>query len=182
MKARLEKRLVGRGAAIVCVAALVVVCLALVYAQRRSARRQERPRAVSSSVPATALVKAGDNFQAALDRARPGDTIMLEAGATFRGAFRLPNKPGATDFITIRSSASDSQLPAPGQRLDPARYAAVLPKIISGEAAPAPHRPPPRPAAPPPRPRRARLGAPACGGHNPIAPLTARRRGAPATP
>src|SRR5256714_614645 len=134
MKGRLEKRLVGRGAAIVCVAALLVVCLALVYAQRRSASRQERPRASSSSGPATTLVKAGDNFQAALDRARPGDTIMLEAGATFRGAFRLPNKTGATDFITIRSSAPDSQLPAPGQRLDPARYAAVLPKIISGEA------------------------------------------------
>src|SRR5437764_1292727 len=134
MKGRLEKRLVGRGAALVCVAALVVVCLALVYAQRRSASRQERPRAVSSSVPATTLVKARDNFQAALDRARPGDTIMLEAGATFRGAFRLPNKPGATDFITIRSSAPDSQLPAPGQRLDPARYAAVLPKVVSGEA------------------------------------------------
>src|SRR5438067_13159629 len=106
MKERLEKRLVGRVAALVCVAALLVVCLALVYAQRRSASREERPRAVSSSVLATTLVEAGDNFQAALDRARPGDTIMLEAGATCRGAFRLPNKPGATDVIPMRSSAS----------------------------------------------------------------------------
>src|SRR5436305_11656793 len=135
MKRRLEKKWVGRGVALVCVAALLVACILLAFAQRgRSPARQERERRVTGSGPASINVKAGDNFQSALDRARPGDTIMLEAGATFRGAFRLPNKPGATDFITIRSSAPDSQLPAPGQRLDPARYAAVLPKIISGEA------------------------------------------------
>src|SRR5438105_490279 len=127
MKRRLEKRWVGGGAALVCVAALVVAGILLAFAQRReSSTRQERDRRLTSSGRASINVKAGDDFQAALDRARPGDTIMLEAGATFRGAFRLPNKPGATDFITIRSSAPDAQLPAPGERLDPARYAAVL--------------------------------------------------------
>ncbi len=30
----------------------------------------------------TITVKQGGNFQAALDRAKPGDTILLEAGAT----------------------------------------------------------------------------------------------------
>ncbi|PYS82024.1 MAG: hypothetical protein DMF67_14490 [Acidobacteria bacterium] len=128
------RKLIGKRAAYAFVTALLGVCLALVYAQRRGANRQERPRTVSGSSTATILVKAGDNFQAALDRARPGDVIMLEAGATFRGAFKLPNKPGANDFITIRSSAPDSQLPAPGERLDPSRYAAVLPKIVSREA------------------------------------------------
>ncbi len=79
---------------------------------------------------ATITVKAGGDFQAALDRAKPGDTIFLEAGVTFKGAFKLPNKAGS-EFITIRTSASDSQLPPADTRLDPKKYAAVLPKIIS---------------------------------------------------
>src|SRR5256714_1283227 len=135
MKRGLEKRGVGRGAPLVCVGALLVACILLAFAQRGgSPAHRERERRVTNPGPASINVKAGDNFQSALDRARPGDTIMLEAGATFRGAFKLPNKPGATAFITIRSSAPDSQLPAPGERLDPARYAAVLPKVVSGEA------------------------------------------------
>jgi hypothetical protein len=91
---------------------------------------QERLRRVGGN-GTTIVVNAGDNLQSALDGARPGDTIMLEAGATFRGTFRLPKKTGA-EFITVRSSAPDSQLPASGQRLDPARYALQLPKIVSG--------------------------------------------------
>ena len=75
-------------------------------------------------------VRAGDNLQAALDRARPGDTLLLEAGATFRGTFNLPRKDGDA-FITVRTSAPDKQLPAPGERIDPARHAALLPKLVS---------------------------------------------------
>jgi hypothetical protein len=110
---------------------LLVVCIVYVFA------RQERARRVVVNGNGTITVKAGGDVQAALERARPGDTILLEAGATFRGALNLPNKPGA-EYITIRSNAPDAQLPAPGTRLDPARYAAALPKIISetrGEAA-----------------------------------------------
>jgi hypothetical protein len=130
----MKRKLIGKSAAFVIVTAALVACLAFAYTQRRGATRQERPRTVSGSGPATVLLKAGDNLQTALDRARPGDTIMLEAGATFRGAFKLPNKEGRADFITIRSSAPDSQLPAAGERLDPARYAAVLPKVVSDVA------------------------------------------------
>lgn len=83
----------------------------------------------SASVGSTIMVKAGENFQAALDRAKPGDTILLQAGATFKGAFKLPNKPGK-EFITIRTSATDAQLPPPGTRLDPKKYADVLPKLV----------------------------------------------------
>jgi hypothetical protein len=78
-------------------------------------------------------VRAGGDLQAALERARPGDTILLAAGATFRGAFRLPAKPGA-EFIEVRSAAAAAQLPAPGERLDPARHAAALPKLVGGVA------------------------------------------------
>src|SRR5262245_39072488 len=39
-------------------------------------------------------VKAGGDFQAALNEARPGDVITLQAGATFTGNFTLPNKSG----------------------------------------------------------------------------------------
>ena len=79
---------------------------------------------------ATITVKSGGDFQAALNRANPGDTILLEAGATFVGPFILPKNNGE-QFIIIRTSASDSQLPEPGQRIDPIRYASILPKIIS---------------------------------------------------
>ena len=78
----------------------------------------------------TILVKRGGDFQAALNRAQPGDTISLEAGATFKGAFKLPKKSGS-QFITIRSSALDAQLPPPGVRIDPAKYEKALPKIQS---------------------------------------------------
>lgn len=75
-------------------------------------------------------VPPGGNFQAALNRAAGGDTIELQAGAVYKGAFKLPNKAGA-EFITIRSSASDTQLPPADTRLDPKQYAASLAKIVS---------------------------------------------------
>lgn len=78
----------------------------------------------------TITVRKGGDFQAALDRAKPGDVILLEAGAVFRGAFKLPNKPG-NEFITIRSSAPDGQLPSPNTRIDPVKYAGMLPKLES---------------------------------------------------
>jgi len=78
----------------------------------------------------TITVKAGGNFQAALDKAKAGDTILLQAGATFKGAFNLPNKTG-NKFILIRTSASDAQLPSADTRIDPKIYTAVLPKLQS---------------------------------------------------
>jgi hypothetical protein len=78
----------------------------------------------------TITVKKGGDFQAALDAAKPGDTIVLEAGATFRGAFKLPKKTG-DEFVTIRTSAPDSQLPPADTRLVPSKYQTVLPKLES---------------------------------------------------
>jgi hypothetical protein len=74
----------------------------------------------------TIPVSAGEDFQAALDAARPGDVIIVEAGARFMGPFTLPNKAGS-DWIIIRSSALGRNLP-PGTRADPS-HASLMPKL-----------------------------------------------------
>src|SRR4051812_8527780 len=84
---------------------------------------------------ATLTVNAGGDLQGALDAARPGDTIVLAAGAVFTGNYMLPAKGGSA-YITIRSSAADASLPASGVRIDPS-YAGYLPKIRSTHNGPA---------------------------------------------
>src|SRR5689334_6758853 len=79
-------------------------------------------------------VSSGGDLQAALDNAQPGDTIQLEAGATFTGNFILPNKTG-TSWIYIQSS-SYSSLPAPGNRVSPSQ-AGLMPKIVTDNNSPA---------------------------------------------
>ena len=83
--------------------------------------------AASEAAANTLTVSAGGNLQAAIDAAQPGDTILVQAGAAFSGSYKLPAKGGSA-YITIRSSAPDASLPAPGQRIDPS-YASLLPKI-----------------------------------------------------
>jgi hypothetical protein len=93
--------------------------------------------AAGQSGGSSIVVPPGGDLQAAIHRARPGDTIELEAGATYVGNFVLPPKIGASDaFITIRTSASDSLLPGPNERIGPgdARH---LPKIRSPNSQPA---------------------------------------------
>lgn len=65
-------------------------------------------------------VTDSDGFQAALNRAECGDTIELQAGATFAGFFRFPAKKcDDTHWIVVRTSAPDSALPPEGTRLTP---------------------------------------------------------------
>ena len=78
-------------------------------------------------------VAAGENLQAAIDRARPGDTILLAAGARFSGNFILREHQG-TSFITIRTGADG--LPEAGMRTSP-RHAAALAHIQSPTNGPA---------------------------------------------
>lgn len=79
---------------------------------------------------ATTLVRAGDNLQQAINAAQPGDTLVLEAGATFTGNFVLPVKTGA-EMITIRSGGENGSLPGADTRVSPA-HAPLLAKIRSG--------------------------------------------------
>lgn len=79
-------------------------------------------------------VPAGGNLQAALNAARPGDTIVLQAGATYVGNFILPAKGGG-EFITLRSSA-DGSLPGEGTRIGPG-HAPLLAKLRSPNTMPA---------------------------------------------
>jgi hypothetical protein len=65
----------------------------------------------------TRLVRRGDNLQTALNAARPGDVLVLDAGAEFVGNFVLPLKDGDAPIV-VRSAPSD-QLPAEGVRIQP---------------------------------------------------------------
>lgn len=74
------------------------------------------------------LDRKGD-FQRALNEARPGDTIVLQADAVYEGPFTLPVKAGA-EFITIQSSRV-AELPE-GVRVSPSQ-SALFAKLQSAE-------------------------------------------------
>ena len=85
-------------------------------------------------VAATINVPSGGDLQAAINNAQAGDTIALEAGATYTGSFKLPNKNGSA-LITIRT-AGDADLPREGERISPS-HAGSLAKVRSGNGMPA---------------------------------------------
>lgn len=84
---------------------------------------------------ATIVVGADGDLQRALDDARPGDIILLQAGATFTGNFVLPVKDGDRPIL-VRSSVTDSRLPGGSDRIGP-EHAALLPKLVSPNNQPA---------------------------------------------
>ena len=104
---------------------LLVASLALVFAQR-SQNQFSRPRVIT--------LKAGDDLQAALRSAKFGDTIVLQAGATFRGPLILPFKGAGSgtdaDYITIRTSDLGG-IPQDAERIKPAVHARAMPKIVA---------------------------------------------------
>jgi hypothetical protein len=69
----------------------------------------------------TISVHAGQNLQQAIDSAKCGDKIELQAGMVFTGAaIRFPEKPcDDSHWIIVRSDAPDTALPAEGTRLKP---------------------------------------------------------------
>ena len=73
-------------------------------------------------------VRAGDNLQAALNAARPGDELRLAPEATFTGNFVLPVTTG-TGTIVVRTDLPDEALPGPRQRVTPetaSRFARIV--------------------------------------------------------
>jgi hypothetical protein len=90
--------------------------------------------ALSSPVAAEVRrVSAGDDLQAALNAARPGDELRLAPDATFSGNFVLPVIAGTT-FITIRTDLPDATLPPANQRVTPTT-ALRFAKIVSPNTA-----------------------------------------------
>jgi hypothetical protein len=79
-----------------------------------------------SPTPGTTIsVPKGGDFQQALNRAKCGDTIALQAGAVYTGQFSLPAQScDDNHWIIVRTSAPNSSLPAEGTRLSPC-YAGV---------------------------------------------------------
>ncbi len=114
---------------------LLALSLTSRFAQRRGDESQSiRPRRALAQDSRTITVKAVEKPQAAIDGAKFGDTILLQAGATFIEQVMLPYKgPGTNtdaDYITIRTSNS-SGIPAEGERLRPSQHASAPPKILA---------------------------------------------------
>ena len=80
-------------------------------------------------------VSAGQNLQNVINSAQRGDTILLEAGATFTGNFTLPSKSGS-GWLTIRTATPDAAFPAPGTRITPVNVN-LMPRLVSPNSAPA---------------------------------------------
>ena len=80
------------------------------------------PIAMSDSPAPGSVIKVhqGDNLQAVLNAVQCGQTIQLDAGATFSGYFNVKAMNCDADhWIIIRTSSPDSALPAEGTRLTP---------------------------------------------------------------
>src|ERR1019366_2922053 len=65
-------------------------------------------------------VGANSNLQAAVESAKCGDTLLLAAGASFEIRDLPAKKCDDQHYITIRTDAPDSKLPAEGTRISPA--------------------------------------------------------------
>jgi hypothetical protein len=103
----------------------VTFCVMLALAQRPR-RIQEHSNVIR--------LKAVDDLQAALKSASFGDTIVLEAGASFTGPIMLPFKGAGSgtdaDYITIRTSDL-SGISREGERIKPQLHAIRMPKIVA---------------------------------------------------
>lgn len=126
-------------------ASLLFLGLSLACAQTRSNETQSRPRRVAPANAKSVMVKANGDLQAAINAAQYGDSIILQAGATYESpysgsprdfGFSLPNKgPGTgtdADYITIRTSDLGG-LPGEGVRVSPAN-AGSMAKIVANTA------------------------------------------------
>ena len=89
-------------------------------------RPRQRVELPPESTGRVVHVKAGEDLQAALDAATPGDRITLDAGATYKGPFRLLRKTG-DNWIVITSAG---ELPPRGRRVTP-QDASRMPRLVA---------------------------------------------------
>ena len=115
-----------------------LLVLALVAVGQPAARPEtvapEATRRGSPLSPVQTVVPAGADLQNYINRARPGDVLLLEPGATYVGNFTLPALPEessaiAAQYITIRSAADNSHFPT-ADRVTPA-HAQWMPTLRS---------------------------------------------------
>jgi hypothetical protein len=92
--------------------------------------------AARDPVASTVAVPRGGDLQAALNNAKPGETILLEAGATYVGNFVLPARSTDDDRVITVRTAGDRGLPGEGERITPAA-AEHLAKLRSPNTMPA---------------------------------------------
>ena len=76
-------------------------------------------------------------LQHALDSSSPGDTIVLDGGATYQGSFTVPGKANPDRKWIYIEGSELAALPAPGKRVNPESDAARMPKIVATSVAPA---------------------------------------------
>jgi hypothetical protein len=110
-------------ALVIVVLAVSLIGVSVAFMQRA---RRHSPAIVDGS---TIKLDRNGDFQRALNSAKPGDTIVLEAGAAYTGPFTLPVKSGE-QFVTIQSSRA-AELPE-GVRVTPSQ-SALFAKLQSSE-------------------------------------------------
>src|SRR5258708_1421578 len=107
----------------------VMLVASLLVSLCAKAVQESRTRRVAGAAGNLIEVRDGGDFQAALNSARGGDTIVLQAGAKFQGqgdkGFLFPAKD-CTDYITVTTS-SPSGLPMGRVEMS---HAAAMPKIL----------------------------------------------------
>jgi hypothetical protein len=127
---------------IIVMRSLTFVCLVVLATIPQSSGRMAETaadtplttRSDASRAPVQTNVPAGADLQTYINRARPGDVLLLEPGATFVGNFTLPALPEQTaaipaQYITIRSAADTSRFPT-SARVTP-EHAEWMPTIRS---------------------------------------------------
>jgi len=119
-----------------CLAAFFCIALPAAHAAEANSERFDGPAELPRIYLQTSMadtpapgkvhnIKSGGDLQSALNNASCGDTLSLEAGATFTGRFVFPKKNcDDSHWIIVRTSAPDSELPPQGSRLTPC-YAGV---------------------------------------------------------
>src|ERR1700730_3865926 len=122
-----ERKLNWRRLILIVIAVLISASALFIFAQkRRDSSSQIRPRRVSNEGARVVELRAGADLQAAINAAQCGDNLVLQAGATWDGEFRLPNR-NCTASTPIRIGSS-GQAFLPNGRVGPAD-ATNMPRI-----------------------------------------------------